>query len=184
MTGSCALLEFEKTKILVDCGLFQGSRFMDERNSNPFPFDPKTIDALFVTHSHIDHIGRIPKLVREGFKGNIFSTDATRDLSRLMLIDSLGVMRKEAKDKPEKLIYHEEDVDNAMRQWKGLNYHEPFEVGDFKINFKDAGHIIGSAIIEVFCNKKKIVFTGDLGNSPTPLLRDMEEIKDANFLVI
>ncbi len=184
VTGSCILLESEKTKLLVDCGLFQGVRFMEERNRLPFPFDPKIIDALLVTHSHLDHIGRIPKLIKEGFKGKIFSTGATRDLGHLMLTDSLKVMKKEIKDKAEKLIYREEDVDATMMQWKGLNYHEPFEVGDFKINFKDAGHILGSAIIEIVCNKKKIVFSGDLGNSPTPLLRNMEEIKDANFLII
>lgn len=194
ITGSCILLESgsasQRTKLLIDCGLFQAGKFTEDRNLKPFPFNPREIKALLVTHAHLDHVGRIPKLVKDGFSGEIFSTAATRELGQLMLGDSLGVMEKEARGKSEKLVYQANDIEAAMKQWKGLNYHKPFIIGDFKINFKDAGHILGSAIIEVFFpstalgTSKKIVFTGDLGNSPTPLLRPVEKITGANFLTM
>ena len=139
-----------KTRILVDCGLFQGSRVSEEKNSEPFPYNPSSIDALLVTHAHLDHVGRIPKLVREGFKGKIYSTYPTKDFAKLMLIDSLGVLSKEAKrDGKSRPIYQEEDVDKAMSLWEAKNYRESFEIGGINVLFKDAGHILGSAIIEI-----------------------------------
>ncbi|MBU4353288.1 MBL fold metallo-hydrolase [Patescibacteria group bacterium] len=198
VTGSNNLLEVEiggkKTKLLVDCGLFQGSKINDERNDKPFLYNPQDIDALVVTHAHLDHAGRIPKIVKNGFRGKIFSTLPTRDLSQIMLIDSLGILRKQlGNNQGRELIYTEEDVEKAMSQWVTVGYHEEFSIGGLKINLKEAGHILGSAIVEVVAKGNtsghakggaKIVFSGDLGDSPSPLLNDAEKITDADFLVV
>ena len=186
MTGACYLLEVEsagrRTKVLVDCGLFQCPRVCEQRNHEPFPFNAGDIDAVIVTHAHIDHTGRLPKLVKEGFQGKIFSTSATRDLARLMLEDSLGLMLRESEGTP--LLFDKDDLRRAFEKWEGLEYHREFKVGDFTIQLRDAGHILGSAMIEFKAGGKKIVVTGDIGNPPTPLLRPPEKITDANFLII
>ncbi len=187
VTGSNFLLaggDTESKKILIDCGLFQGSKVCDDANREKFPYNPAEIDVLIVTHAHLDHIGRIPKLVKEGFRGEIYSTAPTKDISALSLIDSMGVMSKEAKQDKAPLLYEEADVKQAMSLWQTFDYHEPFVIGDFSVVFRDAGHILGSAMVEITYNKKKIVFTGDLGNSPAPLLKDTENITDANFLIM
>lgn len=191
VTGSNYLIECSPdarsgraTKLLVDCGLFQGSKIGEDKNYEIFPFDPKSVDALIVTHAHLDHVGRIPKLIKEGFRGKIYSTPPTKDLAELMLIDSLGVLEKESKKHNKKLIYREEDVEKAMRQWEGIDYLKEFNVGDFKIKLREAGHILGSAMVEVILGQEKIVFTGDLGNHLTPLLRDPESVSDADCLII
>lgn len=181
------------TKVLIDCGFFQGSRVAEKQNAEKFPYDPATIDALFVTHAHLDHIGRIPKLVRDGFHGKIYSTQPTKEISELSLVDSLGVLEKEAKTSGEAAIYDEHDVRQAMSLWHTVKYHEPFTVGHWQVELFDAGHILGSAMFQFVdqsshavgrAGKKKIVFTGDMGNSPSLLLEDTEDIKDADYLVM
>ena len=189
VTGSCFLLESKNTKLLIDCGLFQCPKFCDIRNEEYFPFDAKSINALIATHAHIDHIGRIPRLMNAGFAGKFFSTPATRDFARVMLLDSMGVLGKEARHENKEALYKEKDVEDALEIWETVEYHQEFVVGDFKIVLKDAGHILGSAIAEIsfkddYGKTKKIVFTGDLGNPPVPLLRPTENINDAHVLVI
>src|SRR3989344_222490 len=188
VTGSNFLLETTKLqknlRVMIDCGMFQGSRICDEKNRAPFPYDPVSIDILFVTHSHLDHVGRIPKLVRDGFRGEIYSTPPTKELAQAMLIDSLGVITKEAKHQGLPAFYSEEDVVKAMGLWKTIPYGQITNFGPIGVTLRDSGHVLGSAMVELHYNGKKIVFSGDLGNSPAPLLRDTEIIKDINFLIM
>ncbi len=185
-TGSNFLLTDNKdeTKILIDCGLTQGKRVAEEENRKPFKYNPADIDYLVVTHAHIDHIGLIPKLVKDGFRGKIFSTTPTRDIGTLMLTDSMGVLGKEARRNKEEPIYLEEDVKNTIALWQDIEYYEEVKMGDFTLKLKNAGHILGSSIAEFTKDDKKVVFSGDLGNSPAPLLPDTDVINDATVLVM
>lgn len=183
-TGANFLLETEAGKNLIDCGLVQGSKFAEEINGNDFPYNPAEIKNLFVTHAHADHIGRIPKLVRAGFRGVIYSTPETKALAAIMLPDILVQMKREAGEHGVELMFGNEDIDKALELWKTIPYHQTTTIADFSVTLKDAGHILGSTMFEFVKNGKKIVFTGDLGNSPTPLLPDTEMITDADYMVM
>lgn len=195
VTGANFLLQGERARVLVDCGLTQGERFSEEANREPFPYTPASVQYLLVTHAHIDHIGRIPKLVRDGFKGKIISTPETKALAELMLPDALSVMRSERASN-EQLLYDETDIAATFALWETIPYRQTLLLGDeFEVALKDAGHILGSAMIDIAepaelrrtnaeLRRRKIVFTGDLGNSPSPLLQDTEAITDAAYLVI
>ncbi|MDD3662882.1 MAG: MBL fold metallo-hydrolase [Candidatus Pacebacteria bacterium] len=182
VTGANFLLEGENKKFLVDCGLIQGEQFVDDLNWEKFPYDAKDIDILFITHGHADHIGRIPKLISEGFNGKIISTIPTKEITEIMLADTAHLLSRDKEHNLDK-IYTEENIKKAMSLWQTLEYGESFDFENiFKFSFKDAGHILGSGMLEIIYNGKKIVFTGDLGNSPSPLLRDTEIITDADYL--
>lgn len=189
VTGANFLLETveptgESKKILIDCGMEQGTSEADETNWSPFPFNPSEIDILFITHAHIDHIGRIPKLVSEGFNGRIISTDATRDLAGPMLEDTCAILSHYDNEQIKKMYTHE-IVQKALSMWEGFEYHKHINLDHgFKCEFYDSGHILGSAMLHIEYGSKKIVFTGDLGNSPSPLLRDTEMLKDVDYLIM
>lgn len=187
-TGSNFIIEVGNKRIMVDCGLYQGEKFAEKENREDFTYDVKGIDALFVTHGHLDHVGRIPKLFNDGYNGPIYSTPPTRDLGELIMLDSLRLLTREAEREGLPPIYEEKDVLAAMRNWHSQDYHEilPVEtsVGILKVRFLDAGHIMGSSMIEFDLGGKKILFTGDLGNTPSPLLKDTEKIRDLKYLVM
>lgn len=189
VTGSCMLVQTAKTKFIVDCGMFQGSRFAREENFEPWAFNPQSIDFILLTHAHVDHCGRLPVLCRDGFKGKIYSTPATRDLAEIILLDSAKVIKEEVLRHGGPTLFKERDVFQAMNQFWGIEYGAKQKLAsDVTIRFRDAGHILGSAIIEVWIKEglktKKLVFSGDLGNPPAPIVRDTEFIDGADFVVM
>lgn len=184
VTGSNHILEGDGVSIMIDCGFFQGVKVCDDKNNDAFPYDPSTIDALFVTHAHLDHVGRIPKLMNEGFKGKIYSTPPTREIAKLMLDDTLRVIAREAKADGHEPLYHEDAVQKAFEHWEAIPYDkEIIFKDDLRICFRDAGHILGSAMVEMTHNGKKLIYSGDLGSSSV-LMPDSALLSNVDYLVM
>ncbi len=180
VTGSNYLLD----KILIDCGLYQGSGFCERLNFKPFPYNPKEIKAVLITHAHIDHIGRLPKLYKDGFRGRIFSTKPTKEFAEYLLLDSEHILKQEAARKRLPSIYGVEDVQKIMGLWEGVEYRQKFKIDGFEVEFFDAGHILGSSFIAVSGKGKKVVFSGDLGNVSTPLIKDTDDLPETDYVLI
>jgi len=198
-TGSLYLLELNGQRLLLDCGLFQGRRGESiERNRN-FPFDPKQINAVVLSHAHIDHCGNLPNLCRQGFQGSIFCTFATRDLASIMLEDSAQIQaddaafvsKKRAKRglPPVEPLYSATDADKAVRQFVSINYDRPFLVTDgVTVTFRDAGHILGAAqvVLDIRENGRQFryLFSGDIGRGNDDILRDPQPVEDVDYLQV
>ncbi len=191
VTGSDFLLEGPidesgrpLVRILVDCGLVQGEKLAADDNWEPFAFDPASIDYLIITHSHIDHIGRIPKLVHDGFKGKIIATPPTCALTRPMLEDTAAILSHNVDQGLDK-IYAPEIVERSLSGWTGLPYEKDYElIPGLTLRLHNAGHILGSAYVSFRMGKEKLVFSGDLGNTPSPILPDTTSLADATYLLV
>jgi metallo-beta-lactamase family protein len=198
VTGSRHLIEIDDKKFLLDCGLFQGRRKDTyERNLN-FPFDPSSVDALILSHAHIDHIGNVPNLVKRGFKGEIHCTQATADLVNIMLMDSAHIQESDIKfvnkirarhhEEPITPLYTREDIPPVMELMQGHGYNHAFSLNGINATFKEAGHILGSALTVLECVDKgrtlSICYTGDLGRPNLPIIRDPFVVADSDILII
>ncbi|MFN4148095.1 MAG: MBL fold metallo-hydrolase, partial [Rhodocyclaceae bacterium] len=203
VTGSCYLLESGRSRLLVDCGLFQGGREARAKNLSAFSFTPATIDCVILSHAHIDHSGLLPRLTALGFKGPIFATPATCDLLGVMLPDAAHIQEKEAEHENyqrfrsrsagEKRLfaplYTVEQARNCLKHLHPVDYDQPFQpLPGIICRFRDAGHILGSAIVEITLTfdgqRRSIVFSGDLGQPMRPLVRDPTPIEQADWLVV
>ncbi|HWA23704.1 MAG TPA: MBL fold metallo-hydrolase [Caulobacterales bacterium] len=194
VTGSRHLLEGDGVRLLIDCGLFQGLKVLRERNWEPFPTDPKTIDAVILTHAHLDHSGYLPKLVREGFEGPIYCSSATADLTDILLKDSANIAEKDAeyanrkghtKHKPALPLYTVRDAERALKQLQVLSFGETHPLpGAAELKLRHAGHILGAATAEVKWGGKTVVFSGDLGRYDDVFMPDPERVAAADFVVV
>lgn len=197
VTGSCHLLKAGGMEILVDCGLFQGDPSWEEKNRDSFSFDPSRIDFLLLTHGHLDHCGRIPLLVKKGFRGSILCTSATYDIAKIVLMDSARIHEEDFDEwkkislrkgeRPKEPLYTTVDVLDSLRLFRDFaDYDRPVRLNDkVVVTFRDAGHILGAAFLEVAVKgKKHVLFSGDLGNRQKPIIRDPALPGEADVIVV
>ncbi|MEX2032950.1 MAG: MBL fold metallo-hydrolase [Candidatus Colwellbacteria bacterium] len=186
VTGANYLLDNGQGKILIDCGLRQGGRYCEPVNFKPFLYDPSTILAVFITHAHIDHIGRLPLLYKKGFRGKVYSTPPTKDFAHELLLDSEKILSHEAEDCGEEPMYGVEEVEGLMSLWETAAYHEKISTSGWEVEFYNAGHILGSSSILITDTKsgKKTIFSGDLGNPNTPFITQADKIRGMDYAVM
>ncbi len=194
VTGSRYLLNDGTNQVLIDCGLFQGYKALRERNRKPFPVRPNSIDAIFLTHAHLDHSGYIPALVKQGFTGPIYCTQATYDLCRVLLLDSAHIQEEEAnfrnrhhytKHEPALPLYTTADAEHALNKFEPLPYHDQTaSVGNISAEFISNGHILGSTYLDVTANNQHILFSGDLGRPNDPIMLAPTPPRACDYLVV
>lgn len=201
VTGSRHLLDVNGTRLLVDCGLYQERQFQ-ERNWEPFTVDPRSIDAVLLTHAHLDHCGLLPKLVKDGFRGKIYCTDATAEIAQIILLDSAKIQEEDAKYKakrhrkegrkgrfPEKPLYDTADAEACFPHFSPVRYKQPMRIGNgVEASFHDAGHVLGSSIIKVKGHanghSRSVLFSGDIGRPNRPIVHDAEMIAEADYILV
>jgi metallo-beta-lactamase family protein len=194
VTGSKHLLGHDGRLLLVDCGLFQGPRELRERNWQQFPVPASSIEAVVLTHAHLDHCGYLPRLVREGFRGSIYATPATIDVARLILLDSAFLQEKDAelanrygfsRHKPAFPLYTTKDAEHALERFVPVDFHRSFDLGSgARLLFRRAGHILGAATAEVRLGGRTFLFSGDLGRYGDPTMVDPEPVPAADYLIV
>lgn len=193
VTGSKFLIHHQTTQLLVDCGLFQGHKQLRELNWEGFPFDPRQLQAVLLTHAHVDHCGALPLLVKKGFRGPIYCTQATRDLAEIILMDSAKIQEEDAeyankkgfsKHRPALALYTTEDVERTLPLLKTVSLHETFSVGTLSVCFSNAGHILGACSVLIKSPQTSVLFSGDLGRFTDPLMFPPETPAPANYVVM
>jgi len=195
VTGSLHLFEYNKQKFLLECGMFQGHREEAERINSTFPFKPKEIRAVILSHAHIDHSGNLPNLVSRGFTGPIFCTSATKDIASLLLIDSAKIqqydfeyLNKKRAEKgllPKEPLYTMADAEKTLTQFEEIEYKSTFEpVKGVRVTLLDAGHILGSSVILLESDAQRILFSGDLGRKGMPIIRDPERVEAVDYMIL
>ena len=199
VTGSCHILQIGDLQVLLDCGMIQGSRRNESRNRDPFPFDPTKIDAVILSHAHIDHSGRLPLLVKRGFRGPIYCQNATADLTKILLLDAASIGESDTERENRKRerkglkliepLFTRDDAKKTLKQLRGYKYGQTIEVvAGLKLTFRDAGHILGSTVVDLELSEgeihKRVVFSGDLGQFDTPILHDPAAIEHADLVIM
>jgi metallo-beta-lactamase family protein len=195
VTGSCHIFQVGGRQVLLDCGLIQGGRSDEARNAEPFPFDASRVDAVVLSHAHLDHCGRLPLLVKRGFRGPVYAQEATCELAAILLADAAHLEERDAEYRSRKTgqrvqpLYTLAEGERVMRQMRGVKYRQVFEaVEGVQVRFRDAGHILGSCAVELWLQEgdreRKVVFSGDLGQYDAPILRDPEPIDRADLVLM